>query len=101
MQKQIDELRKQIDKLEACGGPRAVVVVDRGWIFAGDVSEEDGRIKLYRAVWVFRWREIGFDGMIANPNSGHVELRKLDSVVDVPADCELFRVPVCDDWGLA
>lgn len=26
-------------------GKRAVVVVDRGWIFAGDVTEENGRIK--------------------------------------------------------
>ena len=25
-------------------GNRAVVVVDRGWIFAGDVTREDGRI---------------------------------------------------------
>ena len=25
-------------------GNRAVVVVDRGWIFAGDVTMEDGRI---------------------------------------------------------
>jgi len=25
-------------------GNRAVVVVDRGWIFAGDVTEENGRI---------------------------------------------------------
>lgn len=29
------------------GSSRAVVVVDRGWVFAGDVEEEtDGRIRL-------------------------------------------------------
>lgn len=27
-------------------GSRAVVVVDRGWIFAGDVTRENGRILL-------------------------------------------------------
>jgi hypothetical protein len=27
-------------------GKRAIVVVDRGWIFAGDVTRENGRIKL-------------------------------------------------------
>ncbi len=27
-------------------GNRAVVVVDRGWIFAGDVTEENGRVYL-------------------------------------------------------
>jgi len=28
-------------------GTRAVVVVDRGWIFAGDVTRENGRIRLF------------------------------------------------------
>lgn len=27
-------------------GTRAIVVVDRGWIFAGDVTRKDGRILL-------------------------------------------------------
>ena len=34
-------------------GNRAVIVVDRGWIFAGDVTRENGRIKLSRAIHVF------------------------------------------------
>ena len=81
-------------------GKRAVVVVDRGWIFAGDVTEENGRIKLDRAVWVFRWESIGFDGVIKNPKDSKVQLRKLDNRVDLPADAEVFRVPVSDSWGL-
>jgi len=39
-------------------GNRAVVVVDRGWIFAGDVVRENGRIKLSRAIHVFRWKKL-------------------------------------------
>lgn len=39
----------------AATGTRAVVVVDRGWIFAGDVTRENGRIRLARAVHVFSW----------------------------------------------
>jgi hypothetical protein len=81
-------------------GKRAVVVVDRGWIFAGDVTEENGRIKLSRAVWVFRWESIGFDGMLKDPKSKSVQLRKLDHVVDFPQDAEVFRCPVSDSWGL-
>jgi hypothetical protein len=34
-------------------GNRAVVVVDRGWVFAGDIERTNGRITLTRAVWVF------------------------------------------------
>lgn len=53
-------------------GIRAVVVVDRGWIFAGDVTRIEDRIVLTNAVLVFRWESIGFDGMIDNPKSAMV-----------------------------
>lgn len=80
-------------------GNRAVVVVDRGWIFAGDVTEENGRIRLSRALWVFRWETVGFNGVIENPDDDRVDLREIDDV-DIPAQSEVFRVPVADDWGL-
>ena len=81
-------------------GTRAVVVVDRGWIFAGDVRREDGRIYLRRAVLVDRWENIGFHGVIANPTSDKVLLRKMSQPVEIPAGAEIFSVPVPDDWGL-
>lgn len=80
-------------------GNRAVVVVDRGWIFAGDVIRENGRIKLYRAIHVFRWESIGFDGMIQNPKSNKVTLKPLADV-DMPESSEIFCIPVKDDWGM-
>ena len=80
-------------------GTRAVIVVDRGWIFAGDVTRENGRIKLSRAIHVFRWESIGFDGMIANPKSNKVTLKPLADV-DMPESAEIFAIPVSDDWGL-
>lgn len=79
-------------------GNRAVVVVDRGWIFAGDVTESDGRIRLDRVVWVFRWESIGFDGVLTDPHKA--ELRKMGQSVDLPSDAEIFRIPVSNDWGL-
>lgn len=78
---------------------RCVVVVDRGWIFAGDVTEENGRIRLSDAVWVFRWEECGFDGVLANPKNSKVTLKKMNHVVDIPRESEVFRVPVSEDWG--
>ena len=81
-------------------GNRAVVVVDRGWIFAGDVTEHEGRITLTRAVWVFQWESIGFNGVLENPDAGEVELRPMPNEVDIPAGSEIFRIPVEDDWGL-
>jgi hypothetical protein len=81
-------------------GTRAVVVVDRGWIFAGDVTREGNRIFLDNAVWVFRWESIGFDGVIANPKDKNVTIRKMKNRIEIPAQSEIFSVPVSDDWGV-
>lgn len=81
-------------------GNRAVVVADRGWIFAGDVTRENGRIKIERAVWVFSWETIGFDGVISNPKSDKVVIKPMPNGVDLPEGAEIFCVPVSEDWGL-
>ena len=85
---------------KAITGTRAVVVVDRGWIFAGDVARENGRIKLTRAVWVFKWDAVGFDGVIANPKNKLVTIKPMPNGIDLPIGAEIFCVPVADDWGL-
>jgi hypothetical protein len=78
-------------------GNRAVVVVDRGWIFAGDVTREDGRIRLSRAVWVFRWESCGFAKVIEDPSNA--EIRPMADV-DISDGAEIFSVPVSEHWGL-
>jgi len=80
-------------------GPRAVVVVDRGWIFAGDVTRKDGRIFISRALHVFKWESLGFAGMVDNPKKAKADLRRM-SDVDIPEGSEIFCVPVPDDWGV-
>lgn len=77
-------------------GTRAVVVVDRGWIFAGDVTRENGRIRISRTLHVFKWDGIGFAKMVETANA---DLRPIADV-DMPAGAEVFCVPVADDWGL-
>ena len=77
-------------------GNRAVVVVDRGWIFAGDVTRANGRIKISRALHVFKWESIGFAGMIEQEKA---DLRPIADV-DLPEGAEIFCVPVHDAWGL-
>lgn len=78
-------------------GDRAVVVVDRGWIFAGDVTREHGRIKLSRALWVFRWESCGFAAVIEDPKKA--DIRPMADV-DIPEGAEIFCVPVPKEWGL-
>jgi hypothetical protein len=77
-------------------GTRAVVVVDRGWIFAGDVTRADGRIRISRAVHVFKWESIGFAKMVETEKA---DLRPIADV-DMPEGAEIFCVPVHDNWGL-
>jgi len=76
---------------------RAVVVVDRGWIFAGDIREENGRIYLTRAVWVFRWESVGFAKVVEDPSNA--DIRPI-APVDIPLASEIFRIPVSADWGI-
>ncbi len=80
-------------------GNRAVVVVDRGWIFAGDVTRQNGRIRISRALHVYRWEDIGLSGVIDQPKSEKVDIRQIADV-DLPEGAEIFCVPVADNWGL-
>jgi cytochrome oxidase assembly protein ShyY1 len=80
-------------------GNRAVVVVDRGWIFAGDVTRANGRIRLARAVHVMRWESVGFAGLVDDPKKAKGVLKSVADV-DIPENAEIFCVPVADGWGL-
>lgn len=84
-------------------GNRAVVVVNSGWIFAGDTEQVDtvvGKsIRITRALHVFKWTEIGFAGVIAAPKDKRVDLRFCDSI-EVPLASVIFIVPVGENWGL-
>ena len=92
----VDYVRADAAQQPKPNGNRAVIVVDRGWIFAGDVTRENGRIKLSRALHVFKWNSIGFAEMV---ETAEADLRPI-SDVDLPEDAEIFCVPVPENWGL-
>ena len=84
------------DQAKPVVGNRHVVVVDRGWIFAGDLERTEGRLKLTRALHVFKWDSIGFAKMV---ETAKADLRPIADV-DIPADSEIFAIPVNESWGL-
>jgi len=92
----IDYVRADSLPTVAPNGNRAVVVVDRGWIFADDLTRQDGRIRLSRALHVFKWESIGFAKMI---ETAKADLRQIADV-DLPEGAEIFCVPVSENWGL-
>jgi hypothetical protein len=80
---------------------RYLVVVDRGWIFAGDLSQtSDGYLRLDNAVHVFRWESIGFAKVVTDWKSDKVDIRKVAEPVEVPQDAVVFRIPVPAGWGV-
>lgn len=84
----------------ATNGSRAVMVLDRGWIFAGDLDRStQGRIRMTRVVHVVSWRTGGFAGMVADPIKAQAKLTPCTDL-DVPGDAELFCAPVPDNWGV-
>jgi len=83
-------------------GNRHVVVIDRGWIVAGDVSTDEVTKELIvsNAIHVFRWESIGFDGVLKDPKSSKVTLKTLPYPVKVPQVSVIFTVPVSESWGV-
>ena len=78
---------------------RHVVVIDRGWIYAGDLTEENGRIYLARPVWVFKWQSCGFAAVLEDPSKADIRPVNVPRI-DLPAGAEIYRVPVPDTWGV-
>lgn len=78
---------------------RQVLVIDRGWIIAGDVEETADGVTLYRPTMLQSFQSIGFSGAIADPRSESVTLQQMTAPVVVPRHSIIFRVPVDSDWG--
>ena len=104
---EVAALRKMQMSVRRPSGKRVVVVIDRGWIFAGDASVIPGKmgaynqgyVRLDRAVWLFKWSTVGFASVVSNPNQPGVNIRKSEPV-EIPPGSIIFSVPVPENWGL-
>ena len=67
----------------------AVMIVDCGRIFAGDIIWDNGRIK----------GKLGLDGVLKN-QSPDKAIIKLTVDFDLPASSEIIRFSVCNERGL-
>lgn len=81
-------------------GNRKVLVIDRGWVIAGDVTVKDDNFILTRAVLVRNWSGTGTNGMLDKPLSDKVKLEPLNQTVEVPRGSVLFAVVVSENWGV-
>ncbi len=98
--KQIQAMTQSTKPSGTAPSGRAVLVIDRGWIVAGDMSvTADDCLRLDNAVHVFSWSGIGFAKMLEDWKSSKVDLRPLPTAVEVPRESVIFRCPVAADWG--
>ncbi len=82
-------------------GNRAIFVIDRGFIYAGDWSLSDlDEYILSNAVNLRRYEGIGFEGVIQDPKSPNATIVPVPYPVIVPQGSVLFRIPVPPGWGL-
>jgi hypothetical protein len=81
-------------------GNRAVFVIDRGFVYAGDWSLSDDGYTLANAVNLRRYESIGFEGVLQDPKSSKATIVPVLYPVIVPTGSVLFRIPVPQGWGL-
>ena len=79
---------------------RAVFVLDRGFIYAGNWTLENGQYTLHSAVNLRRYESIGFEGVLADPNSSKATIIPVPYPVLFPLGSVLFMIPVPNNWGL-
>lgn len=98
----LEVLKKSIEECEMkCEGPH-LVVLDRGWIFQGNLippEKEDGLYTLTNCVNVRKWNQGGFGGLSLG---AQVAGATLDSCATITfkKTAMIFACPTGDDWRL-
>ena len=83
-------------------GDRVVVIADRGFVYAGNVTrQEDGSIVLRNAVNVRRWGKGGMGGLLSDPKAAEATLDPVAYPIEFPAGTVLQIVRVPETWGRA
>ena len=80
-------------------GNRRIVVLDRGWIFVGQLETNDaGVCTLRQAFNLRRWKSGGFGGVTLDPNAAGVEVDACADVVFSVREIK-FSVPIREEWN--
>lgn len=81
-------------------GNRAIVVLDRGWIFVGHITgpTDNGMYKITNCQNVRIWKQNGFGGVCRDPKAAGVIL---DPASDIRChqSAIIFIVPISEEWG--
>ena len=80
-------------------GNRHLVVLDRGWIFVGNLTKApNGGYCLTHAQNVRSWGKNGFGGLTKDPKAAEVKVDDCSGLM-FDESAVIFTVPVPDDWN--
>ena len=98
-----DEIKKAIETLERAtanctAGDRHLVVLDRGWIFVGDLSQDEhGVFTINNCKNVRKWLNGGFGGLAKSATASGAVLDDC-APVRFEKSARIFVVPVSGGW---
>ena len=99
-----NEIKEAIKTLEAAtascaAGDRHIAVLDRGWMFAGDMAldEETGVYTMTNCVNVRKWTEGGFGGLSRSATGAKAVLDKCTSI-RFHRSALILAAPIVSDW---
>ncbi|MHC5062127.1 MAG: hypothetical protein ACYTFK_13765 [Planctomycetota bacterium] len=80
-------------------GPRHIVVLDRGWIFVGDLSQDpvNQMYALSNCVNIRKWSKLGFGGLSKSAKESGATLDNCADIHFHPR-AMVFCVPINGDW---
>ena len=81
-------------------GDRHLVVLDRGWIFAGNLSlNDDGTYTLTNAIVVTKWTSGGFGGLTLSAKESGATLDPCAQPIKFHRRAMVFAIPIPEVWG--
>jgi hypothetical protein len=100
MSKSAEKIVEKVREIvcEAPCGDRAIVVADRGWIFAGRVSDDGDSLTITDCVNVRSWKTGGFGGLTLSAKDAGAVLDKC-APVKLPKSAVIFVVPIGGEWN--
>lgn len=98
------ELKKAMETISKCAascktGDRYIVVLDRGWIFAGNLQYDD-LTKIYAltdCINIENFKNGGFGGLTKSAKAVQAKLTSCDPI-KFHARAMIFAVPITEDW---
>ena len=100
MDHKIKEALKVLQKATAnfADGDRHIVVLDRGWIFVGNIlQDENGVYTVVNCKNIRKWSSGGFGGLSKSAKLSGAVLDDCDPI-RFNARTMVFCVPIGDDW---